>query len=226
MTCQEFAAIRRDYVRQQWLSEGSRLEAKRHVAECATCRESVEGERVLTAALGELASQREMTGAPVNVEAAVMAAFAAKHPARRSVMWRTAAWAIPVAAGVLLFAVLRSGEREQPVVAREAPASEPVPAPRAVVEEAEPAPVAAAVAPRRARRPVGRNTEYVTEFVPLRYGKPLESGEPIVVVRMELPGSQLRRLGLPVAPDAVSGTVKADVLLGGDGLAKAIRFVY
>ena len=71
-----------------------------------------------------------------------------------------------------------------------------------------------------------RNPEYVTEFVPLRYGKPLESGEPVVVVRMQLPAAQLRQLGLPVAPDAASQTVKADVLLGGDGLAKAIRFVY
>lgn len=226
MTCQEFAVIRRDYVRQQWLSEGSRLEAKRHVAECVACRESVDRERTLTAALGEVASQREMTGAPVHVEASVMAAFAAKHPPRRSMMWRAAAWAIPLAAGLLLFAVLRSGEREQPLVARETPVPEPIPAPRAVMEESEPAPVAAVTAPRRARRPVARSTEYVTEFVPLRYGKPLESGEPVVVVRMELPGSQLRRLGLPVAPDAASGTVKADVLLGGDGLAKAIRFVY
>lgn len=226
MTCQEFAAIRRDYARQQWLSEGSRLEAKQHVAECVTCREMLDGERVLTAALGQLALQRDAVAAPAHLEAAVMAAFAQKHPSSRSMGWRVAAWAIPLAAGLLLFAVLRSGREAPPQVTAQTPAVvHPAPV---VTEEPAPAPVAAAsaVAPRRAKRPAVRNAEYVTEFVPLRYGKPLESGEPVVVVRMELPGSQLRRLGLPVAPDAASGTVKADVLLGGDGLAKAIRFVY
>ncbi|MBL8219450.1 MAG: hypothetical protein JNL62_09475, partial [Bryobacterales bacterium] len=93
-------------MRRQWLSEGSRLEAKRHAAECVACRESVDRERTLTAALGEVASQREMTGAPVHVEASVMAAFAAKHPPRRSMMWRAAAWAIPLAAGLLLFTLV------------------------------------------------------------------------------------------------------------------------
>jgi hypothetical protein len=38
--------------------------------------------------------------------------------------------------------------------------------------------------------------------------------------------SELMRLGLPVAPDAASAYIQADVLLGEDGLAKAIRFVY
>ncbi len=219
MTCQEFLAIRRDYTRRQWLSEAGFRDAKLHLAECPACREWAASESALTTALADLSRQSTAAAAPPQVESAVMAAFARHKQARRHAIWRKAAWAVPLAAGLLLFALLRP-KQPAPQIAREI-----APAPAPAVAPENPARVAAAE-PRRATRPVVRNTEYVTDFVPLRFGKPLESGEPVMVVRMELQGSQLRKLGLPVAPDDASGTVKADVLLGGDGLAKAIRFVY
>jgi hypothetical protein len=42
---------------------------------------------------------------------------------------------------------------------------------------------------------------------------------------VELPRSALLSFGLPVDPDRASERVKADVLVGGDGVARAIRFV-
>jgi hypothetical protein len=45
------------------------------------------------------------------------------------------------------------------------------------------------------------------------------------MVRVELPGSALGEVGLPVDPETAKTPVKADVLLGDDGLARAIRFV-
>lgn len=222
MTCQEFATIRRDYARQQWLSDSARQEAKQHLAECSACRAHLETERALTTALAELSHQRAASTPPPTVESALMAAFAQRHQARRTALWRKAAWVIPIAAGLLLFAVLRTREPEPRIVRHEEPR------PATIVDRVpdEPAPVAQTQPKVRRATTAPRNTEYVTEFVPLRYGKPLESGEPVVIVRMELPAAQLRKMGLPVAPDAASGAVKADVLLGGDGLAKAIRFVY
>lgn len=224
MTCQEFAGIRRDYVRQQWLSEPARLEARRHVAECTACREQLETERGLTAALGELARQRSASMAPAAVEASLLAAFAARKQNRRRALYRKAAWAIPIAAGLLLFALLGRREPEMRLAKEPAPVPAVQQTPAPVESFAQPQTVDEAPKIRRAAAP--RQAEYVTEFVPLRFGKPLESGEPVMVVRMDLPRAQLRSLGLPVAPDAASGVVKADVLLGGDGLAKAIRFVY
>ncbi|HLL16198.1 MAG TPA: hypothetical protein VK388_14130 [Pyrinomonadaceae bacterium] len=68
--------------------------------------------------------------------------------------------------------------------------------------------------------------ESVTEFIPLVAGAPaaapLESGQ---LVRVQLPRSALASLGLPLNAERGNETVKADVLLGGDGLAHAIRFV-
>ncbi|HEX8459024.1 MAG TPA: hypothetical protein VF656_17155 [Pyrinomonadaceae bacterium] len=68
--------------------------------------------------------------------------------------------------------------------------------------------------------------ESVTEFIPLVAGapeaQPLESGQ---VVRVKLPRAALASLGLPLNAERSNETVKADVLLGNDGLARAIRFV-
>ncbi|HEX8072510.1 MAG TPA: hypothetical protein VF546_21360 [Pyrinomonadaceae bacterium] len=66
--------------------------------------------------------------------------------------------------------------------------------------------------------------ERVTDFVPLVAGSaaPLVSGQ---LVRVELPRSALAPLGLPLDPARAGDTIKADVLVGDDGLARAIRFV-
>jgi hypothetical protein len=45
------------------------------------------------------------------------------------------------------------------------------------------------------------------------------------IVRVELPRSALANFGLPVNMDRYNEKVKADVLLGVDGMAHAIRFV-
>ena len=45
------------------------------------------------------------------------------------------------------------------------------------------------------------------------------------VMRVELPRSALAGFGLPVNMDRVNERVKADVLMGPDGQARAIRFV-
>ncbi|HKY27319.1 MAG TPA: hypothetical protein VJM12_05160 [Pyrinomonadaceae bacterium] len=67
--------------------------------------------------------------------------------------------------------------------------------------------------------------EVVTEFYPLMESADLDSLEVFQMVRVELPGSALRAAGLPVAPELLNEPVTADVMLGYDGLARAIRFV-
>lgn len=54
----------------------------------------------------------------------------------------------------------------------------------------------------------------------------MDPGEELRLLRIQLPESELMRLGLPVAPRLEQRYVRADVLLGEDGLARAIRFVY
>ena len=67
--------------------------------------------------------------------------------------------------------------------------------------------------------------EVVTQFFPLFYGSvPAAQNH---LVRLELPRASLARFGL-MSADAIErtpGTVLADVLVGDDGLARAVRFV-
>lgn len=69
------------------------------------------------------------------------------------------------------------------------------------------------------------NEEVTTDFIPLMQGARFAQGEAGHLVRVELPRSALERFGLPVNAERAGGRVKADVLLGEDGLARAIRFV-
>lgn len=67
--------------------------------------------------------------------------------------------------------------------------------------------------------------EIVTDFIPLTQGGGFGAGESAHVVRVELPRTALARFGLPVNAESEAGRVKADVLVGEDGVARAIRFV-
>jgi hypothetical protein len=67
--------------------------------------------------------------------------------------------------------------------------------------------------------------EITSEFVPLLYG-----GDPMLagsgpVVRVEMSGAVLQTLGFPIAGEPSARRVKADLMLGEDGIARAIRFV-
>ncbi len=68
--------------------------------------------------------------------------------------------------------------------------------------------------------------EQVTEFFPLMIGVDLDSMEAARMVRVELPASELRNFGLAIGPELSTAPVKADVVLGYDGQARAIRFVH
>jgi hypothetical protein len=67
--------------------------------------------------------------------------------------------------------------------------------------------------------------EVATEFIPLVHAGPYTQAEEGHLVRVELPRSALASFGLPVNAEASGDRVKADVLMGQDGIARAIRFV-
>jgi len=77
----------------------------------------------------------------------------------------------------------------------------------------------------RHRRNRTAKAEIVTQFFALEEGADLDSLEIAQVVRVELPGSALADVGLAVDPEVAARPVKADVALGYDGIARAIRFV-
>lgn len=65
--------------------------------------------------------------------------------------------------------------------------------------------------------------EVVTDFFPLMDpAPPFDRGE---ILRVQLPASALQAVGLPVADDHRADQIQADVLVGEEGLPRAIRFI-
>jgi hypothetical protein len=65
--------------------------------------------------------------------------------------------------------------------------------------------------------------EIVTDFFPLMDpAPPFERGK---ILRVELPASAMKMVGLPVHEEHLADSVEADVLVGEEGLPRAIRFV-
>ncbi|MBA3442594.1 MAG: hypothetical protein H0T92_22285 [Pyrinomonadaceae bacterium] len=83
------------------------------------------------------------------------------------------------------------------------------------------------VDPSLVREPVrgSEMQEVATAFLPLVAGSNFDSLESGQVVRVELPRSALVSFGLPMNEERADEPIKADVLLGEDGVARAVRFV-
>ena len=67
--------------------------------------------------------------------------------------------------------------------------------------------------------------EIATNYQPLTYLAEASASESEQVVRIRIPRSSLVRFGMPVNPERADELVKADVVVGDDGLARAIRVV-
>jgi hypothetical protein len=82
------------------------------------------------------------------------------------------------------------------------------------------------VSARRPEKALGRNPEPDEgRFIPLPEAARLSPAESLDVVRVKMPRSAMMRFGLPVSAERAWEPVKADVVFGQDGMARAIRFV-
>ncbi len=60
-------------------------------------------------------------------------------------------------------------------------------------------------------------------FYPLPEAEGLPPVENAMVVRVQLPVSSLQLMGVPIGEESAGASVQADLLLGQDGLARAVR---
>lgn len=65
-------------------------------------------------------------------------------------------------------------------------------------------------------------TEIKTEFIALSYARSPDSGQ---IVRVKVPSSMMVTLGLVASVEKPSNLVDAEVVVGDDGLTRAIRFI-
>jgi hypothetical protein len=241
MKCQDFEKILIMLARHQLMEEAIREQSLAHADICGRCRTRLRDEQTLLSGITAVVAEIGSEGAPSRVETALQAAFRAQTQATASPgiipmtnghrhwkSWKLAA----VAAGIIiLISVMaifwRSSSTFEPPREESAlspnPAAPPVGPEQVAVQQAE-------NRPQRLRhaRPLNRTqeVELVTRFFPLREGEDLTALESLQVVRVELTSSALGEFGLLVEAETTNEPVKADVLVGQDGLARAIRFVH
>lgn len=76
------------------------------------------------------------------------------------------------------------------------------------------------------KRPGQSEMELLRDFYALNYvGNPNETGEALRIVRAEISPSALFALGVNVPIENTKEKIKTDLLVGSDGVARAIRFV-
>jgi hypothetical protein len=80
------------------------------------------------------------------------------------------------------------------------------------------------VSPRR-RRQAPKSNAQAPEFVAIPYTEPLLATDRIDVYRVQMPRATLASFGLPLQPNSLNATVTADLLVGSDGIARAVHFV-
>ena len=209
-------------------------------------------EQRLTDGLQSLAAETEPLEAPRAIEANLLEAFRAHQlvPAKKSafirVNPRSHYWLAAVAA-MLLIAISvivfrwtnRPAADPREAVKREEPKREVIDKSKEQMVQDVVKPAAVDVSPHHSKpkrvRPVRRpeseqvanhvTKEIATDFIPLSYMSAASLQEGGQIVRVQLPRSALAKFGLPVNMDRYNEKVKADVLYGVDGMARAIRFV-
>lgn len=192
-------------------------------------------EEALKSSLQLLAEEMEGLDAPPEIEQKLREAFRARAAATAASTRNTPYWLLAVAAVLLIvISVIALRWRDDQHPQMNAVQTEPAP----VKEEPQLRPIEEEpqkISQKPRRRPVRRtprsevanhvNREIATDFMPLGYLNPAALQDGGQIVRVELPRSTLANFGLPVNMDRYNEKVKADVLLGVDGLARAIRFV-
>jgi hypothetical protein len=176
-----------------------------HLKQCPQCAGLIERQRRLASGLRAMAHEMSAVAAPPRVEASLIDAFRREMapagprlaPMRRLPVF---SW-VAAAAAVMAMAVWMAPRRHAPPpAAHHAPAAQLELA--SLVDDAADD----------------------DGFIPLPNAERVGPNDDVHVVRMELPRSAMLVVGLDVSPERVSERVEAEVMLGPDGLARAVRF--
>ncbi len=237
--CESFKTVVHEIDRLGGLEASALDLAWGHAQSCARCARRLARARELTAALGALAKADEREHAPMRVEARLLSAFRVHRKPARSFRQLKLAWWMAAAAAVAMMVGAGLAWRRASERAR-ATAHRAVPAELAEVAASPPAAPVVTAAPKEnhgtqhphlsqvskaSTPPAAEPVAQLAEFLPLPFADddgPLGTAE---VVRIRLSESSLGVLGLPVNDEASRQPVTADVVIGEDGVARAIRFV-
>jgi hypothetical protein len=212
---------------------GTAAAVESHVEHCAACAGRLARQRHLTAGLRALAVTTDGDVPSDALERRLLDAFQETQPhagfARTRRVWLTAAAAALLAIGGFAWWQMSHSRQYSPAVGSIAGQARPeVTRPEMVAPPTHRAAAKRSARPPRryAAKPAANARAVQAEgfvMLPAAAGLPdFESGE---IVRMELPLASLPAYGIAIEPDAAPAPVQADLLIGQDGQARAIRLV-
>jgi hypothetical protein len=152
----------------------------------------------VAAGLRLLAAEMKNVSAPPRVEANLLRAYRERYRRRVAPTGELHQWWAAAAAVLLVAGALWTGLRPPP--GRLVAANSHVLA-SAVIEEED------------------------TAFLPLPNAAGSPQDDDVDLVRVELPRSAVTALGMPAGDDSDAESVEAEVLVGPDGMARAVRFL-
>ena len=189
---------------QEFWNNPREAEAGGHLDRCASCAAAWEQQRIMAAGLRGLAAAQREDQAPAHVEARLVAAFrghvslGSGRPQPRWIPYLT--WGAAAAALVAVAFLL-------------------------VQDRAPEGSSRAAMAVLQTADAMESADSEAAGFIPLPYAAEVDPNEEVNLVRLELPRATMLALGFEVGADGGSEAVAADVMLGPDGLARAVRFL-
>jgi hypothetical protein len=126
--------------------------------------------------------------------------------------------------GALISVLLATAVRLEVPAARSASMAPPPRALRKAPKAVQPE-IRVARAPVVRRAVPQRDREVATDFFRIPYTPALTQMDRGQLIRVRVPATSMRNFGLPVREERMFDRIHADVLLGEDGIARAIRFV-
>jgi hypothetical protein len=251
MNCQKFESLAADLARGEMMEVDVLSDARAHQAECSSCSLRLQDEEMLTRGLHSLAVEMNSLHASEATEQSLLASFRQHSvvvpltsPRSYRPYWLTAVAAILLIVFGLVAVVWKGSNQPKSQIAVQPPPQAPkeikenknlvapndqvanLPAPSKPKRNLNPrAPQTRNSKANRAENTVANHAEVATDFMPLGYLNPALLQDGGQIVRVEVPRTTMASFGLPVNMDRYNERVKADVLLGVDGVPHAIRFV-
>jgi hypothetical protein len=246
MNCQEFERTIIDFDRDPLVEASAHARALEHAEICAQCAARLDREQRMRAGLQVLAVEEAAIKAPERVRSALRAAFderqaaAATAPvllwsAHRKLLWGMAAAAMLLLSTITTALWLREqkpkvDDRQASVINAPTPQPTPGKPPETLAGAQRGIHSPKAVRPsgrsgRRRTPPVKERVDDPGEFFPLTFVAKSGPAEFVQTVRVEISRSMLLSMGLPVNIDRGEGLIKADIIIGEDGVARAVRII-
>ena len=248
MNCQEFERTIIDLGCDHLMEAATHARALAHAESCARCAARLNRELRMTAGLQAFAVEEAAINAPEGVRSALRAAFdeqraAAASPAgllrfaRHKPFWGMAAAAMLLVSTVAIALWPREHRAKVDNALADVssrPTSQSLPGksldalsdrPRAGGTHSSTVARSDVTRGRRRKPRVKEGADNAGEFFPLTFVAKSGSTEFVQTVRIEISRSMLLSMGLPVNIDRGEGPIKADIIIGEDGVARAVRII-